>query len=383
MRTRIPRLTVLLLGLAVAVAIPTVGMAGGDVSPLDGDTRDTNSPKDPPRYIWHSFTKNDGLPSNKIFALRVDGDRLWIGTDEGLVLREDGTFKTFTVDDGLSHRAVLALDVDPLSGDVWAGTMGGLSRLSGGVFETFNQFNSGLANDVIYSVAVDGHHVWIATAAGASRFNTRTNQWDIYNEKNAPMHEPWTYSVTASDEKIYIAAWGGGLLEFDKATEHWKDYLDPDGEMELDVFRDDGPVHDITSSVSYADGVVWVATYFGLSRFDRTRWRGYLDSDSGLVSNFINFVRANGPDAWVCTDKGLSRFDGETWTTFRRLENGQGEVQTTNDEASTTSRNRTAIAHNFVLSVDFDGDRIWVGTEDGLSVGVPEGSGDDLSSYSK
>ena len=40
-----------------------------------------------------------------------------------------------------------------------------------------------------------------------------------------------------------------GALEFDVATERWKDYLDPDGEMEIDLFRDDGIIHVITTAV--------------------------------------------------------------------------------------------------------------------------------------
>ena len=71
--------------------------------------------------------------------------------------------------DGLAHRAVLSLALDKRSGDLWVGTMGGLSRISAGRIDTFNQLNSGLSNDVVYGVAMQGDYVWTATAAGASR----------------------------------------------------------------------------------------------------------------------------------------------------------------------------------------------------------------------
>ena len=35
---------------------------------------------------WKTFTTKDGLPANKIFCVRADGDRVWIGTSHGLVL---------------------------------------------------------------------------------------------------------------------------------------------------------------------------------------------------------------------------------------------------------------------------------------------------------
>ena len=100
-------------------------------------------------------------------------------------------------------------------------------------------------------------------------------QWEIFTEKNAPMHEPWTYGVSAGDGKIFIAAWGGGVIEYTKNTKHFKDYTDPDGEMEIDLLPDDGVVHDITTATTWGAGYLWVSTYFGLSSYDGTHWKGY------------------------------------------------------------------------------------------------------------
>ena len=72
---------------------------------------------------------------------------------------------------GLAHQAVLSLALDKRTGDVWAGTMGGLSRISAGRIDTYTQLNSGLSNDVVYGVSVEGENVWVATAAGACRLN--------------------------------------------------------------------------------------------------------------------------------------------------------------------------------------------------------------------
>ena len=171
---------------------------------------------------------------------------------------------------------MLSLALDKRTGDVWAGTMGGLSRISAGRIDTFNQLNSGLSNDVVYGVAVQGDYIWTATAAGASRYNTRTGQWSLFNERNTPMYEIWTYAVTAGPDKVYYAVWGAGVLEYDIATERWKDYNDPDGETEIVLFKDQGLIHEITTSVSYVDKILWVATYFGDSRYDGRNWHNFL-----------------------------------------------------------------------------------------------------------
>jgi hypothetical protein len=318
---------------------------------------------------WKTFTTKDGLPSNKIYCVRADGDRVWIGTSHGLVLYENDEFKTFTVEDGLAHEGVLSIDVSELTGDLWIGTLGGMNRYSGGEFTTFTQFNSGLANDVIYTVICDEEDVWAATGGGAGRYNTYTEEWAIFTERNAPMHEPWTYSVCAGGNKVFIAAWGGGVIEYQKETGKFRDYVDPDGEMEIDLFPDDGVVHDITTAVSYSNGILWVATYFGMSRYDGTHWKGYFDHDSGLASNFINYLRAKGDVVFLCTDDGLSSFNGDEWITYKKTDQGGSRLYYKDGETSTKS-DPTGIAHNFTIGVDLQGDDIWVATSYGLSHGT-------------
>lgn len=319
---------------------------------------------------WKNFTINDGLPSNKTYCVRIDENRVLVGTHDGLAVYENNSWKTYTTEDGLAHNGVLSIDVCKLTGDVWIGTMGGLTRWVSGKFKIFNQLNSGMPNDLIYSVICDEKYVWVATGGGAGQYNTYTKKWDIYTEENAPMHEPWTYGICAGDEKIYIAAWGGGVIEYTKKTKKFRDHTDPDGNMEIDLFPDDGVVHDITTGTSWANGNLWVATYFGLSKYDGVHWKGYFDHDSGLASNFINFIKADGSVAYICTDKGLSCTDGTNWITYTKNEsnrNGKAILTIGGSEKEITMS--PSISHNFTLGVDIKDDIIWVATSKGISRG--------------
>ncbi len=326
-----------------------------------------------PRFRFESFTTANGLPDNHVFSVLVDGERIWAGTENGLALYENRVWKTFNTNDGLAHRAVLSLALDKRTGDVWAGTMGGLSRISAGRIESFTQLNSGLSNDVVYGVSVEGENVWVATAAGGCRFNTRTNQWTLYNERNTPMNEIWTYGVSASEAKVYYAVWGSGLLEYDQKTSRWDKYDDPDGENEIVLFKDQGLIHEIVTSVSYVDGIVWAATYFGDSRYDGRSWHNFLTKDSGLPSNFTNFIKGvDAHRAWFCTDKGLAYYDGVSWAVYRNsLVDGKPEmtVRDANGNVNPVAVN-SAPAHNYVLGIDFQGGDIWVATAKGLSHGI-------------
>ena len=331
------------------------------------------APANMPQFRWENFTTANGLPDNHVFCVLVDGDRVWVGTENGLGVYEGGKWRIFRPADGLAHRVVLSLALDKRTGDLWAGTMGGLSRISAGRIDTFTQLNSGLANDIVYGVGVQGDYLWAATAAGASRLNTRTSQWSIFNERNTPMYEIWTYAVSAGEDKVYYAVWGGGLLEYDIGTERWKDYNDPDGETEMVLFKDQGLIHEITTSVSYVDRIVWVATYFGASRYDGRNWRNFLQKDSGLPSNFLNFIKGvDANHAWFCTDKGLAYYDGTNCAVYRpALDTNHPEMLVRDADGSTSSiQVETAPAHNYVLGIDFQEDDIWVATAKGLSHGI-------------
>lgn len=326
-----------------------------------------------PHYRFENFTTANGLPDNHVYAVLVDGDRIWAGTNNGLGLYENHHWKTFTTKDGLAHRAVLSLAVDKRTGDVWAGTMGGLSRISGGRIDTFTQLNSGLSNDVVYGVSIEGENVWVATAAGGSRLNLRTGQWDLYNERDTPMVEIWVYGVSATPTKVYYAVWGSGVLEYDQKTKLWDRYEDPDGETELVLFKDQGLIHEITSSVSYVDNVLWVSTYFGDSRYDGRYWHNFLTKDSGLPSNFTNVVKGvDANHAWFCTDKGLAYYDGKNWAVYRpSLTTGKPEMMVRDAQGHVTEVPvTTAPAHNYINNIDFQGGDIWVATSKGLSHGI-------------
>ncbi|MBI5280558.1 MAG: regulator [Candidatus Solibacter usitatus] len=331
---------------------------------------------------WKQFTKADGLPNEHIFAVKSDGPRIWVGTEGGLAVidKKTGKVKSWTEKDGLPWRVVSGIDINHKTGEVWLALFGGgLARFSGGRFDHWTQMNSGLVNDVAYGVAVENDNVWVATTAGASRLNTVSGEWTVFTEKNAPMEEIWNYGVHYGDGKVHLAVWGSGVLEFDVATSRWKDYLDPDGEMEIDLYRDDGIVHVITTGADYVDKVLWVSTYFGVCRYDGRNWRGFYNQDSGLPSDFNNNLRArSGNEAWFATDKGAGAVmdaASNTWVAYTRdPRSSAGKAVVTRDKAVIeTVEMGLNLPHNYVVSMDVDGNDVFVGTSKGLAWGIGDG----------
>jgi ligand-binding sensor domain-containing protein len=328
---------------------------------------------------WKHFTVKDGLPNDHIFAVKADGPRVWVGTENGLALIDKPSGKvvrSWQEKDGLPFRAVTAIEVDKKTGDVWLGLFGGgLARLSGGSFEHWHQLNSGLVNDVVYGLTLENDNVWCATTAGASRFNTKTGEWTIFTEKNAPMEEIWNYGVSyGGEDKVYLAVWGSGILEYNIKTGNWKEYLDPDGEMEIDLYRDDGINHVITTGVSYAGGAMWVSSYFGGSRYDGRHWRGFAEQEGGLPSDFNNNIKARSAnEAWYCSDKGVGAimdFPSDTWVQYTR---GKAVVKKAGKTVEQIDLPGGSVPHTFIIAAEIDGDDVWIGTGKGLGLGIGQG----------
>ena len=171
---------------------------------------------------WKHFTVADGLPNDHIFAVKADGPRVWIGTEDGLACydKRTGKIPSWKEKDGLPWQVVTAIDVDKKTGDVWLGLFGGgLARFSGGRFDHFNQLNSGLVNDVVYGVAVEDDNIWAATTAGCSRYNTSHRRvGDLQREERA--HGGDLELLRRVDQgKVYLGVWGSGCLEYDLEDE--------------------------------------------------------------------------------------------------------------------------------------------------------------------
>jgi hypothetical protein len=351
--------------LTMALMMPAVGAAAAENPALI--TR------------WENFTTANGMPDDKVFCVAIDGPRVWAGTEDGLVLIENGKVaRVYKPEDGLVHRVVMSIAVDKRTGDLWIGTFGGLSQFSGGHFKNFTNLTSGLLNDIIYGVAVQDDWVWVATTAGLSRLDTATGEWRNWSEFNAPFHEPWSYGIAPAPDigKVYFAVWGGGMIEYDIATDTMKPYTDPDEEMEIVLFRNQGIIHIIVSNIAYNPDLkmAWGSTYFGLTGYDGRNWHNYLTKDSGLASDFINAPKARGNDVWACTDKGLSylNYKTNTWVSYRpNKETGRGEIEITwPDLKKVKLESPTSLAHQYILNMDFQDKDIWVATAKGLSHGI-------------
>lgn len=166
-------------------------------------------------------------------------------------------------------------------------------------------------------------------------------QWESLTTENGLPHN-WIYDLfQASDGRIYVGTWGGGLAMNDGLA--WKVYSKRDG------LHDDA----VTCIREDTHGRIWVATDEGVNVLQNGKIK-----DGGLAGkSLLNITIDQKGSLWAgCwraahSGGGLYRFDGSGWQSF-------------------TTRN--GLPGQEILKVFEDsGGKIWVGTyEHGIGAGV-------------
>ncbi len=119
---------------------------------------------------WRVYTAQDGLSANSVQAIADDANgNVWVGTEGGGLNRfRDGRFTPITRANGLPSDNVSALYVDS-NGVLWAGTSGGLGRFANGQWTRITRAE-GLINEDVGYILEDGlGYLWLGSTAGLTR----------------------------------------------------------------------------------------------------------------------------------------------------------------------------------------------------------------------
>lgn len=82
---------------------------------------------------YHRYTTDDGLASNRVFALAEDSlHSIWIGTSAGLSQFDGTSFRSFTYDEGFREIGLHGLFVDN-KGMLWVSNFPGITKIKPGV----------------------------------------------------------------------------------------------------------------------------------------------------------------------------------------------------------------------------------------------------------
>jgi ligand-binding sensor domain-containing protein len=263
---------------------------------------------------WTTYTTDDGLPFSPITAIASDsGGDVWIGTHNEVSKFDGSHWTTYTINSGPVSNLVTGIVGDP-AGNVWVGTQRCYefycvsepwSKFDGNIWTTYNDISP------IYTDDKTGN-VWFGTMDGLSKFDG-TN-WTSYTSVNGLPNSNINAIVSDSAGNDWFGTDGYGVSKFDGTT--WTTYTTADGLAGNFIYA-------ITSDLA---GNIWVGTDSGVSRFDGANWITYTEAN-GLAGNKITKIVVNTKgNVWIFTDnecshegqciRGVSKFDGSSWTIY-------------------------------------------------------------------
>jgi hypothetical protein len=312
---------------------------------------------------FQQVTQKDGLSSEMVYAIGVQGDEIWFGTYGGgatLYDKAKKVCKAYTTkgepeekaDDGNSIRWKNLLSYNHVSviipnGDrVWFGTYfygfggGGISYYCPQKSYPWKRFNTNNSRaKKVVSMAADGESVWVGSEKGLSVLDKKTGRWkEFYSTQNG-LSGNFVNAILSLPDSVWIGT-NGGISRLDKVKKNCRNYSQKEGLTEIEIkslvevgekiwaggiegalFEYD-PVLDHWKEIKPTDPIrhgeiysimvtkerVFVCRETGVSLYDISsgQWESLTVSD-GLVSNTVFCAAEDKNSIWFGTDKGVSR----------------------------------------------------------------------------
>lgn len=262
--------------------------------------------------VWDRLTKSGGLletdgsdplrlTSNSITGLVDDELFIWILTQEGANRIRKSNLSNRTFKSGAGSNSIagnVVWDVTKDSDDnYWFATTAGLTQWIPSTNQFVNYFHdphnkNSLSNNTCYHVFEEKQGILlISTQYGLNEFKPRTGEWRVYlpvgNDLTSISSEEVFGVFRDLNGELWVYTNGGGFNSFDPSSGTFERYTTDEGLA-------DNTVYDIHED---RDGIFWLPTNKGLSRFDPRDGRfTNFDVQDGLLRNEFNINSVYGAD---------------------------------------------------------------------------------------
>jgi ligand-binding sensor domain-containing protein len=202
-------------------------------------------------------------------------------------------------------------------GALWVGTEGGLARFQHGQWEVFRKGTIGCASDRIFGVQVtsDGA-VWILISGygydmpDIARYYQ--GKWQVFDGKlNFPDEKFWDW-LAAPDGVLWVGTDKGLSRFFEGKWQHFSN-----GDMGISHIKKESWAYDRALAAT-PDGAVYAGVSgAGLVRLQNGKWQLFTPENSSLPYDWVKSFRV-GPDGalWMVTGGELVRFQQGQWQVY-------------------------------------------------------------------
>lgn len=255
-------------------------------------------------YTFKTYSIQDGLSQSVVQAmLQSNNGYLWIGTGYGLSRFDGITFKNYFTDQGLIQNRIYTLWQNQ-NGDIWVGTQKGISVYKDGKFISPKIGINKQLTVPVFDITSDSQgRIWIATE-GQGVFYIDKGHLNHIGKEQGLLNDRVRSIVEDDEGNIWLGTRGG------------VNCLLKNGNM-ITYTTQKGLVDDhVRDILKDRDGSIWIGTKGGLSHFKNGRFHNYKTTD-GLVYDQVRCLLQDKEGyLWIGTEDGLSRFKDGQFTNY-------------------------------------------------------------------
>jgi ligand-binding sensor domain-containing protein len=240
----------------------------------------------------------------------------------------------------------------------------------------FTHFRVGNSN--VKSIFIDGKAVWVGTSGGVIRYNTDTDEFRFFDQKDGLLSKG-IFNIGKLDGRIVVGTYGGGMSLFDEASNRWENYNVPNGLADAFVYK----------VLKASNGDTWIATWSGANRIrggdlkDRSKWDVYTveNTKGGLPNDWVySLAEGKNGEMWFATEGGPARFKNGKWehwkvgAPYEKIKNdpkfgvdpakfSEHHAQQAREMGLAGKSGAGAYNPNYIVSLQVDSDGVvWCGT---------------------
>ena len=310
---------------------------------------------------WMIYRVSDGLPSNKVKAIAVDGTTIWIGTSKGLT-EADTSLAFWEIKTEITTQLEEMFEGSPLNiqslavdeDELWIGTMNhGVIRYNKatGSIENYTQ-DHGLPHKLVYDIKIFGSEVWMGTFSGVAQYSRSADGWRIFNREVDELPADDIVALEVTPRTVWIGTSKSGVAFYDREFNYWRSYGDLEG---LDSI--------VGNSIVSFDtiGSQLFFTWYNQSK----EISGYTECDLDSLSSFSEEVVRGDLDSLVRPENiHIAVTEDEVW-----LATNDGVYKNTRDtgEWDLISYPEDRIGNPIINSIELGDSVAWIGTSNGLA----------------
>jgi ligand-binding sensor domain-containing protein len=282
--------------------------------------------------------ENSNLPDNDLWSIcKNDNTNIWIGSANSGVIEYDNTNYSRLNKNEIFGRSIITFIFKDNKSNTWFSLWkpDKLVKFDGSKFEIVE--NKFISNKSIIEICEDKNgNVYFGGDNILAKFDG-----DKWSEIKLPSSDIVIRSIDINKDNEIAIGHNNGLLIF--KNDKWSKYTTENSELQLSVVRAVKFTNDNKLLIGYGGGL----GKGGLSLLENKNWKHYNKSNSKILDHTVSDIEVDKDGLyWLATNNGLTKFK--------------------NDEVVETLIFREGNYHNTIMDITIQGNNIWLATTQGI-----------------